>query len=125
MNIKEASERSGVSAKMIRHYEMIGLLRAERRPNNYRTYTSREISVLRFIRHARDLNFPLAEVKRLLGLWQDDQKAAEEVRTVAMEQVEVLEEKAQSMRAMAKALRDLAETIASQEKPDVPRFEVA
>ncbi|MCW8085610.1 MerR family transcriptional regulator [Sabulicella glaciei] len=125
MNIGEAASRSGVSAKMIRHYESLGLIRPERRSNNYRSYTDQTISLLRFIRHARDLAFPLAEVKSILALWGDDKKGPEELRSSAMGHVEALEEKAHSMRAMAQALRDLADTIDSREKPEAPRFEAA
>lgn len=124
MNIGEAAERSGVSAKMIRHYEMVGLIRADRRPNNYRAYTDKIVSTLRFIRHARELNFPLSEVRDILALWEDDQKAPDELRADAMAHVDALEEKARSMRAMAQALRDLAET-EDEEKPEAPRFEPA
>ncbi|WP_207538592.1 MerR family transcriptional regulator [Sabulicella rubraurantiaca] len=125
MNIGEASNQSGVSAKMIRHYESLGLVRPERRANNYRAYTEKTVSILRFIRHARDLAFPLADVKSILALWSDNQKAPEELRAVAMGHVEALEEKAHSMQAMAQALRHLADTIDSQEKPEAPRFEAA
>ncbi|WP_207539508.1 MerR family transcriptional regulator [Sabulicella rubraurantiaca] len=125
MNIGEAANRSGVSAKMIRHYETLGLVRPERLANNYRSYSEKTVSILRFIRHTRELNFPLAEVKTILALWEDDRKAPEEVRSTALRQVAALEEKAQSVQAMAKALRDLADTIESQGKPEAPRFEGA
>jgi DNA-binding transcriptional MerR regulator len=125
MNIGEAANRSGVSAKMIRHYEALGLVRPERQANNYRAYTERTLSVLGFIRHARELAFPLSEVRSILALWSDDQKAPEELRNRAMGHVEALEQKAHSMKAMAQALRDLADTVDSHEKPEVPRFEAA
>ena len=125
MNIGEAANRSGVSAKMIRHYEVRGLVRPERRANNYRAYTQRTVSILGFIRHARELAFPLSEVRRILALWDDHQKAPEELRNIAMGHVKALEHKAHSMQAMAQALRDLADTVASPEKPEVPRFEAA
>ena len=125
MNIGEASYRSGVSAKMIRHYEVLGLVQPERQANNYRAYTQRTVSILSFIRHARELAFPLAEVRSILALWSDGQKAPEELRSRAMGHVEALEHKAHSMQAMAQALRDLADTVDSREKPEVPRFEAA
>jgi DNA-binding transcriptional MerR regulator len=125
MNIGEASYRSGVSAKMIRHYETLGLVRPERQANNYRAYTQRTVSVLSFIRHARELAFPLSEVRSILALWGDHQKAPEELRNSAMGHVKALEQKAHAMQAMAQALRDLADTVDSHEKPEVPRFEVA
>jgi DNA-binding transcriptional MerR regulator len=125
MNIGEASYRSGVSVKMIRHYEALGLVRPERRANNYRAYTQRTVSILSFIRHTRELAFPLSEVRSILALWVDDQKAPEELRNRAMGHVKALEQKAQSMQAMAQALRDLADTVDSHEKPEAPRFEAA
>jgi DNA-binding transcriptional MerR regulator len=93
MNIGEAAAQSGVSAKMIRHYETLGLVRPIRRANNYRAYTPQNVAVLRFIRHARDLAFPLAEVKQLLALWQDEHRESAEVQRIALAHVEALEEK--------------------------------
>ena len=110
---------------MIRHYEAIGLVRPERQANKYRAYTERTLSVLSFIRHARELAFPLSEVRSILALWGDHQKAPEELRNSAMGHVKALEQKARSMQAMAQALRDLADTVDSHEKPEVPRFEAA
>jgi DNA-binding transcriptional MerR regulator len=125
MNIGEAANQIGLSAKMIRHYEALGLVRPERRANNYRAYTPRTVSILSFIRHARELPFPLSEVRSILALWGDHQKPPEELRNIGMEHVKALEHKAHSMQAMAQALRDLADTVSSHEKPEVPRFESA
>ncbi len=120
MTIGEAAARSGVSAKMIRHYEAIGLIAAERRANNYRTYTQRDVAILRFIRHARDLAFPLEDVRRLLGLWGDRGRASADVKRLALGHVEALEAKAASLNAMAGSLRHLAEHCAGDERPDCP-----
>ena len=87
--------------------------------------TERTVSILSFIRHARELAFPLSEVGSILALWGDHQKAPEELRNSAMGHVKALEQKAHAMQAMAQALRDLADTVDSHEKPEVPRFEVA
>ncbi|MCW8088417.1 MerR family DNA-binding protein [Sabulicella glaciei] len=119
------AEGSGVSAKLIGHYKANGLVRPERKSNKYRAYTDKRVSVLRFIRHARELNFLLAEVRNILALWSDDQKAPEEPRASALRHVGALEEKARSMQAVAKALRDLTITIETEEKSEVPRFEAA
>ena len=120
MNIGEAAAQSGVSAKMIRHYETLGLVRPIRRANNYRAYTPQNVAVLRFIRHARDLAFPLAEVKQLLALWQDEHRESAEVQRIALAHVEALEEKARSMQAVATSLRHLAEHCGGNGRPECP-----
>jgi Cu(I)-responsive transcriptional regulator len=120
MNIGEAAAQSGVSAKMIRHYETLGLVRPIRRANNYRAYTAQNVAVLRFIRHARDLAFPLAEVKQLLALWQDEHRESAEVQRIALAHVEALEEKARSMQAVATSLRHLAEHCGGNGRPECP-----
>lgn len=123
MTIGEAAARSGVSAKMIRHYEAIGLIAAERRANNYRSYSDREVAVLRFIRHARDLAFPLEDVRRLLALWRDRGRSSAEVKRLALEHVQALESKAAALNAMAGSLRHLASHCAGDERPDCPILE--
>ena len=120
MNIGEASARSGVSAKMIRHYEAIGLLAAARSANGYRVYDERDVAVLRFIRHARDLGFPLEDVRRLLALWQDRDRASKEVKRLALAHVAALETKAESLRTMAASLRHLAAHCHGDARPDCP-----
>ncbi|MBR0682987.1 Cu(I)-responsive transcriptional regulator [Roseomonas eburnea] len=120
MNIGEAAGASGVSAKMIRHYEAIGLLTAARSANGYRVYNDREVAVLRFIRHARDLGFPLEDVRRLLALWQDRGRASAEVKRLALAHVEALETKAESLRTMAASLRHLAAHCHGDARPDCP-----
>ncbi len=120
MTIGEAASRSGVSAKMIRHYEAIGLIDAERRPNGYRCYGPQDVAVLRFIRHARDLAFPLEDIRRLLALWRDRSRASLEVKTMALAHVQALESKAQALQAVADSLRHLAQHCHGDERPDCP-----
>jgi len=120
MNIGEAAARSGVSAKMIRHYEAIGLIGAARSANGYRVYAERDVAVLRFIRHARDLGFPLEDVRRLLALWRDRNRASAEVKRLALAHVAALETKAESLRSMAASLRHLATHCHGDERPDCP-----
>ena len=120
LNIGEAATASGVSAKMIRHYESIGLVEAGRRANNYRCYTPQDVAVLRFIRHARDLDFPLEDVRRLLALWRDRSRASAEVKQLALKHVESLEAKAAALNAMASSLRHLAQHCAGDTRPDCP-----
>ncbi|MEO3473632.1 Cu(I)-responsive transcriptional regulator [Roseomonas sp. CAU 1739] len=123
MNIGQASTRSGVSAKMIRHYEAIGLLAALRSANGYRVYAERDIAVLRFIRHARDLGFPLEDIRRLLALWRDRERASAEVKHLALAHVAALETKADSLRSMADSLRHLAAHCHGDDRPDCPILE--
>ena len=120
MNIGEAATASGVSAKMIRHYETLGLVAPLRRNNNYRTYTDQNVAILRFIRHARDLAFPLAEVKRLLALWKNDGRQSAEVQRIALSHVDALEEKARSLKAVADSLRHLAQSCQGNARPECP-----
>jgi MerR family transcriptional regulator, copper efflux regulator len=120
MNIGEAATASGISQKMIRHYESIGLLHPARRENGYRRYEEADIAVLRFIRHARDLGFPLEDVRRLLALWRDHSRASADVRRIALDHVAALEEKARALQAMASSLRHLAEHCQGDARPDCP-----
>jgi Cu(I)-responsive transcriptional regulator len=120
MNIGEAAAATGLSAKMIRHYEAIGLLRPTRRGNNYRDFTERDVAELRFIHHARELAFPLEDVRRLLALWRDRERASADVRRIALDHVSALEEKARSLDAMAASLRHLAQHCQGNERPDCP-----
>jgi Cu(I)-responsive transcriptional regulator len=120
MTIGEAAQRSGVSAKMIRHYESIGLIEAERRANGYRSYGARDVAVLRFIRHARDLAFPLEDIRKLLALWRDRSRASADVKRMAIAHVEALETKAAALSAMAGSLRHLANHCSGDERPECP-----
>jgi Cu(I)-responsive transcriptional regulator len=120
MNIGEAAEASGLSAKMIRHYEAIQLLCPQRRGNNYRDFCERDVAELRFIRHARELAFPLEEIRRLLALWRDRERASGDVRRIALDHVAALEEKAQALNAMATSLRHLAANCQGDERPECP-----
>lgn len=120
MTIGEAASRSGVSAKMIRHYEAIGLIEAERRANGYRSYGPQDVAVLRFIRHARDLAFPLEDIRRLLALWRDRSRASAEVKSLALAHVEALEAKAAALAAMAESLRHLANHCSGDDRPECP-----
>lgn len=123
MNIGQASRASGVSEKMIRHYESIGLLHPARQANGYRSYAEADVAVLRFIRHARDLAFPLEEVRKLLVLWRDRGRTSAEVRRLALDHVAALEEKARTLQAMANSLKHLAAHCHGDSRPDCPILE--
>ncbi|OYW60611.1 MAG: Cu(I)-responsive transcriptional regulator [Bosea sp. 12-68-7] len=121
MNIGEAARQSGVSAKMIRYYESIGLITAPQRTQaQYRVYAGDDLHTLRFIRRARHLGFSLDETRALLALWRDKSRASADVKRLAMDHVRDLEAKAAELQAMADTLRHLAETCQGDGRPDCP-----
>lgn len=121
MNIGEAARQSGVSAKMIRYYESIGLIAAPQRTQaQYRVYEAEDVHTLRFIRRARHLGFSLEESRALLALWRDKSRASADVKRLAMSHVRDLEAKAAELQGMADSLRHLAETCQGDGRPDCP-----
>jgi MerR family transcriptional regulator, copper efflux regulator len=121
MNIGRAAAASGVSAKMIRHYEAIGLLRpAQRRQNDYRDYGERDIHELRFIGRARRLGFSIDEIGALLALWRDRGRPSREVRRIAEAHVSDLEARIAEMKAMAKTLGELVRACHGDDRPECP-----
>lgn len=114
MNIGKAAAASGVSAKMIRHYEACGLITATRRGNNYRSYDERHVAELRFIRHGRALSFSLSEIKQLLRLWQSDTPALE-ARRQALSYAHAIEVKGEAISTLLTALKQLVEEIDDQD----------
>ncbi len=124
MNIGSASAASGVSAKMIRHYETIGLLRpAARRDNAYRDYGASEVHELQFIGRARRLGFSIVEIGQLLTLWRDRQRPSREVREIASQHLADLDARIAEMQAMASTLRKLVSCCHGDERPDCPILE--
>jgi MerR family transcriptional regulator, copper efflux regulator len=121
MNIGEASKASGVSAKMIRYYESIGLIRAPlRTDSNYRVYNGDEVHVLRFIKRSRTLGFSVEETATLLGLWQDKDRASAEVKEVATRHMADLQTKIAELQGMVKTLTHLAHCCNGDQRPDCP-----
>lgn len=121
MNIGEAAGASGVSAKMIRHYEGIGLLPvASRTESGYRQYDDNEVHTLRFIRHSRDLGFSLAEIAELVGLWQNRRRPSRQVKALAQHHIEELDRKAQELLAMKSTLEHLVHCCHGDERPECP-----
>ena len=121
MNIGKAAAASGVSAKMIRYYESIGLVVAARRTDvGYRAYTGEDVHVLRFIRRARDLGFSLADIGDLLALWRDQGRASADVKGIALAHVAALERKIAELQGMADTLRTLAAHCHGDARPDCP-----
>lgn len=118
MNIGEAASAAGVSAKMIRHYEQIGLVpQAERTEAGYRLYGDREVSVLRFIRQSRRLGFSVAQIAELIGLWGDSQRTSREVKAVAQRHLADLEEKRQEIEQMMAGLSVLVKACHGNDQP--------
>ncbi|QVM82760.1 Cu(I)-responsive transcriptional regulator [Novosphingobium decolorationis] len=121
MNIGEASARTGVSQRMIRHYEKIGLIPAPaRRGSGYRNYAHADIARLRFIANARDLGFAIEEIGELLELWGNDHRASAEVKALALAKAEELGRKAKALSDMRESLLHLAEGCAGDARPDCP-----
>lgn len=121
MNIGQASKASGVSQRMIRHYEAIGLTpKAARRDSGYRDYDERDVHTLRFIARARDLGFPIEEIGKLLTLWQDRGRSSAEVKALAVARIEELERKERELKEMRRTLEHLARNCHGDERPDCP-----
>lgn len=124
MNIGEAAKSSGISAKMIRYYESIGLIGpAIRTDSGYRVYSEHDVHTLRFVRRARDLGFSVEQMNELLALWQDRSRASADVKRIALEHIEELERKAEALREMAATLKHLAQHCHGDERPDCPILE--
>lgn len=123
-NIGEAAQASGVSAKMIRHYEQIGLIPpAGRTHTNYRIYSEKDIHTLRFIKSARTLGFPVKQIGLLLSLWQDRQRSSAEVKRLALAHVGELDAKIRELQEMRNVLKTLADHCHGDHRPDCPILE--
>ena len=121
MNIGEAAEASGVSAKRIRHYEAIGLLpAAPRSAAGYRIHDAADVHVFRFVARARELGFTIDRVRGLLDLWSDKDRLSSEVKEIALEQAAELEKAVMTMDAMRRALLRLAASCHGDHRPDCP-----
>jgi MerR family copper efflux transcriptional regulator len=121
MNIGQASSQSGVSAKMIRYYESIGLMpEAGRSQAGYRVYSARDVHLLRFVRRSRDLGFALEDIRMLLGLWQDDERPSAAVKDIALKHIDELTRKIVELQAMKRSLQHLAEACHGDDRPDCP-----
>jgi Cu(I)-responsive transcriptional regulator len=121
MNIGEASRQSAVSAKMIRHYESLGLLPPVARTEaGYRLYDEAAIHTLRFIRRARDLGFGMKEIEGLLALWRNRKRASGQVKRIALAHAADLQRRVNEMQAMQRTLEHLAGCCHGDERPDCP-----
>ncbi|HXP01475.1 MAG TPA: Cu(I)-responsive transcriptional regulator [Luteibacter sp.] len=121
MNIGQAAKSSGLSAKMIRHYESIGLLGpATRSESGYRLYGRNDLHTLVFIRRSRDLGFSLDEVARLLTLWRDRDRASAEVKSLAAQHIEALDRKIEELSGLRETLQHLVSHCHGDDRPDCP-----
>jgi MerR family copper efflux transcriptional regulator len=121
LNIGEAARQSGVSAKMVRHYESLGLLpRVQRSDSGYRQYTGAEVHTLRFIKRARDLGFSMAEIAELVSLWHNRRRASASVRRIAQKHADELAQRIAAMQAMQQTLAQLVHGCQGNERPECP-----
>lgn len=121
LNIGEAARRSGVSAKMVRHYESLGLLpTVDRTEAGYRQYGEREVHTLRFIKRSRDLGFSMAEIAELLKLWQNRRRSSADVRRIASRHMQDLDQRMAEMDAMRRTLENLIHCCQGDSRPHCP-----
>ncbi len=124
MNIGEAAHKAGVTPKMVRHYESLGLLpRVRRTEAGYRVYGDAEVHTLRFIKRSRDLGFSMAEIAELVKLWQDRRRPSSSVKKVASAHVEELDRKIKELEAMRGTLKHLIHCCRGDDRPDCPILE--
>lgn len=122
--IGQAADRSNVSAKMIRHYESVGLIpKAQRTHGDYRMYSEEDVHRLRFVARARGLGFSIKEIQTLLGLWSNRRRASAEVKRLALKHVEVLEQKIAELNSIRVTLSDLAKRCHGDARPECPILE--
>lgn len=121
VNIGELAKASGVSTKLIRHYESIGLIsRASRTRSGYRQYGENDIHILRFIKRGRGLGFPMKEIKQLLGLWRNKSRSSREIKSLALAHLQTLERKILELQEMADTLRHLSKNCHGDHRPECP-----
>ena len=121
MKIGEVSAASGVSQRMIRHYEKIGLIpEAARRDSGYRDYDRRELHTLHFIGRARDLGFPIEDIRLLLALWTDRKRSSADVKKLALSRVAEIRQRLAVLNGMCRTLEHLANSCHGDDRPDCP-----
>ena len=121
VTIGEAARQSGVSAKMLRHYESLGLLaNVARTDSGYRLYTAADVHTLRFIKRSRDLGFSMLEIAELVNLWQNHSRASASVKQIAQKHLESLAQRLEGMQAMQRSLQTLLQHCHGDDRPDCP-----
>ncbi len=121
ITIGTAARHSGVSAKMLRHYESLGLLgKVSRTDSGYRLYSAADVHTLRFIKRSRDLGFSMAEIGELVALWQNRRRASSSVKRIAQKHMDELSERMAAMQAMQRTLKKLLDCCHGDDRPDCP-----
>ena len=121
INISQAAQATGLTPRMIRHYESIGLLTGTARTAaGYRLFSEQDLHTLRFIQRARSLGFSIEQISQLLALWQDRERSSAVVKTLAREHLKELEDKIAGLQAMHDSLSELASCCLGDERPDCP-----
>lgn len=121
MNIGQAASASGVSAKMIRHYEEIGLIpKVGRTAAGYRVYAEQDLHVLAFIKQARNLGFSIEQIRELLNLWHNKRRSSRKVKELAVNHIQQLDERIKELQAMRRVIAELAEHCHGDDRPECP-----
>lgn len=124
MNIGEVAKVSGVNAKLIRHYEAIGIIpKAQRSDSGYRIYKESDAHILGFVKRARSLGFSMKEIKKLVGLWKNKNRASSEVKQLAREHIVRLEKKILELESIRDTLKHLSQHCHGDHRPDCPILE--
>lgn len=121
MNIGEVAKLSDVNSKMIRRYEEMGIIpKAGRSDSGYRTYSEKDVHVLRFVKRARELGFSMKDIKQLVGLWRNKSRPSSQVKTIAMKHMNEIEKKLLELETMLKTLKHLTDHCHGDNRPDCP-----
>jgi MerR family transcriptional regulator, copper efflux regulator len=121
MNIGEAAKASGINAKLIRHYESIGIIPKPRRSDSgYRVYSDVDVNILAFVRRARGLGFAMKEIKKLVGLWRNRSRASLDVKSLTLKHIKDMEKKVEELQSMILTLKHLARNCHGDQRPDCP-----
>ena len=124
MNIGQVAKQTGLSSKMIRYYEEVGLLsNIQRSSAGYRVYSAQDLQALRFIRHARTLDFSIEQIKELLSLWRNQSRHSAEVKQLALAHIEQLQQRIKALQNMVEILQQTADCCAGNEAADCPILE--
>lgn len=121
MNIGQAAKISGVNAKLIRHYESIGIIpKASRSDAGYRTYSEADVHILSFVRRSRTLGFSMKDIKKLVSLWRNKTRASSEVKNLVTKHIDEMENKILELQVLVKTLKHLSKTCHGDHRPDCP-----